>query len=281
VSQKQQPKQAGASARRKPAGAKPAAQGATAASAAKPASTPAPARTKARRRSGPALLELDGLTVGYTRSPVCAPVTVSVAAGEAVCLVGANGAGKSTVLRAVAGLLEPLGGEVRLGGAVVDERTVDFRRQVACVFDEDAWFAELSVAEHLELVARGHGVRDVVAVVDAELAAQRLSEHADELPTALSSGQRRRLLLAAALVRPRALLLLDEPEQRLDPTGRDTLLERLKAERDAGTAMLLATHDTVLLRGLADRAVVIDDSVCRVVDAEEAARLVTEPGAGA
>jgi len=267
VSQKQQPKQAGASARRKPAGA---------------ATASAPARTKPRRKSsGPALLELDGLTVGYTKSPVCAPVTVSVAAGEAVCLVGANGAGKSTVLRAVAGLLEPLGGEVRLRGAVVDERTVDFRRQVACVFDEDAWFAELSVAEHLELVARGHGVRDVVAVVDAELTAQRLSEHADELPTALSSGQRRRLLLAAALVRPRALLLLDEPEQRLDPTGRDTLLERLKAERDAGTAMLLATHDTVLLRGLADRAVVIDDAVCRVVDAEEAARLVTEPGAGA
>ncbi|WP_337060901.1 ABC transporter ATP-binding protein [Kineococcus sp. G2] len=233
---------------------------------------------------GAALLQLDHLVVGYGQ-PVCAPVDVAVGPGEAVCLVGANGAGKSTVLRAAAGLLEPLDGAVRLRGRPVDERTASFRRDVACVFDEDAWFPELSVAEHLELVARGHGVRDAGAVVDAELAAQRLTDAADRLPVSLSSGQKRRLLLAAALVRPRALLLLDEPEQRLDPPGRAALAERLAAERDAGTALLVATHDVVLLRRLADRAVVVDDgpggvsggSTCRVVDADEAAHLVTDP----
>jgi ABC-2 type transport system ATP-binding protein len=226
------------------------------------------------------VLALEGLRVGYGE-PVCAPVTVDVAAGEALCLVGANGAGKSTVLRAVAGLLKPLSGKVTLRGQAVDERSAQFRREVASVFDEDAWFAELSVAEHLELVARGHGVRDVVAVVDAELEAQRLTGAADQLPGSLSSGQKRRLLLAAALVRPRSVLLLDEPEQRLDPTGREALAERLVAERDAGTALVLATHDVVLLRALATRAVVIDDPdvapACRVVDADEAARIVSEP----
>ena len=226
------------------------------------------------------LLALEDLTVGYGQ-PVCAPVGIEIGVGEAVCLVGANGAGKSTVLRAVAGLLEPLGGRVLLRGEAIDERSAQFRRQVACVFDEDAWFAELSVAEHLELVARGHGVRDVEAVVDAELEAQRLTGAADQLPVSLSSGQKRRLLMAAALVRPRALLLLDEPEQRLDPSGREALAVRLAAERDAGTSMLLATHDVVLLRHLADRAVVVDDSPdggrCRVVDAEEAARIVSDP----
>ncbi|WP_432498985.1 ABC transporter ATP-binding protein [Kineococcus auxinigenes] len=234
----------------------------------------------------PVVLELDDLVVGYGR-PVCAPVSVRVAAGEAVCLVGANGAGKSTVLRAAAGLLEPLAGEVRMRGEVVDERRAAFRREVASVFDEDAWFGELSVAEHLELVARGHGVRDAQAVVDAELERQRLTGAADQLPVSLSSGQKRRLLLAAALVRPRALLLLDEPEQRLDPPGREALAERLAAERDAGTALLVATHDVVLLRRLADRAVVVDDApagegagaaaACRVVDAQEAARVVSAP----
>ncbi|MFD0483369.1 ATP-binding cassette domain-containing protein [Kineococcus sp. GCM10028916] len=226
------------------------------------------------------VLALEGLRVGYGE-PVCAPVTVDVAAGEALCLVGANGAGKSTVLRAVAGLLKPLSGKVTLRGQAVDERSAQFRREVASVFDEDAWFAELSVAEHLELVARGHGVRDVVSVVDAELEAQRLTGAADQLPGSLSSGQKRRLLLAAALVRPRSVLLLDEPEQRLDPTGREALAERLVAERDAGTALVLATHDVVLLRALATRAVVIDDPdvapACRVVDADEAARIVSEP----
>ncbi|WP_432562897.1 ABC transporter ATP-binding protein [Kineococcus sp. SYSU DK003] len=229
-----------------------------------------------RRPTREVVLALTDLVVGYGE-PVCAPVSVDVARGEAVCLVGANGAGKSTVLRAVAGLLEPLRGTVSLHGEPVDERSAEFRRQVACVFDEDAWFAELSVAEHLELVARGHGVRDVVEVVDAELEAQRLTDAVDQLPGSLSSGQKRRLLMAAALVRPRSVLLLDEPEQRLDPTGREALADRLVAERDAGTAMLLATHDVVLLRRLATRAVVVDDDVCRVVDAEEAARIVSEP----
>jgi ABC-2 type transport system ATP-binding protein len=235
---------------------------------------------KKPRPSRQVVLALEDLRVGYGR-PVCAPVTVDVAAGEALCLVGANGAGKSTVLRAVAGLLQPLSGRVTLRGQAVDERSAQFRREVASVFDEDAWFAELSVAEHLELVARGHGVRDVVEVVDAELAAQRLTGAADQLPESLSSGQKRRLLLAAALVRPRSVLLLDEPEQRLDPTGREALAERLVAERDAGTALVLATHDVVLLRALATRAVVVDDPdvapVCRVVDADEAARIVSEP----
>ncbi len=227
---------------------------------------------------------MERLLVGYG-DPVCAPVTVDVARGEALCLVGANGAGKSTVLRAVAGLLEPLDGTVRLHGEPVDERSVRFRREVACVFDEDAWFAELSVAEHLELVARGHGVRDVVEVVDAELEAQRLTDAADQLPTSLSSGQKRRLLLAAALVRPRSVLLLDEPEQRLDPTGREALADRCSRARRRD-ALVLATHDVVLLRRLATRAVVIDDGgdgragaggTCRVVDADEAARIVSDP----
>jgi len=232
--------------------------------------------TKKKKPQRDVVVALSELSVGYG-DPVCAPVTVDVARGEALCLVGANGAGKSTVLRAIAGLLEPLSGKVLLHGEAVDERSVRFRQEVACVFDEDAWFAELSVAEHLELVARGHGVRDVVEVVDAELEAQKLTGAADQLPTSLSSGQKRRLLMAAALVRPRSVLLLDEPEQRLDPTGREALADRLIAERDAGTALVLATHDVVLLRRLATRAVVIDDAVSRVVDAEEAARIVSDP----
>ncbi|WP_345713583.1 ABC transporter ATP-binding protein, partial [Kineococcus glutinatus] len=102
--------------------------------------------------AGP-LLRLEGLSVGYAGAPVCAPVDVGVAPGEAVCLVGANGAGKSTLLRAAAGLLRPLAGRVLLAGEPVDERAAAHRRAVACVFDEDAWFPEVTVVEHLLLVA--------------------------------------------------------------------------------------------------------------------------------
>jgi ABC-type multidrug transport system ATPase subunit len=143
------------------------------------------------------------------------------------------------------------------------------------VLDDDAYFPALTVAEHLYLTARGHGVQGADAVVDELLEEFGLTEHAAALPVALSSGQRRRLLLAAGLVRPRSLLVLDEPEQRLDVAMRDHLAERLVAEKRAGGSVLLATHDPELLRTVADRAVLVADDasrLLRVADAVEALR---------
>ncbi|WP_129339945.1 ABC transporter ATP-binding protein [Cellulomonas endophytica] len=215
-----------------------------------------------------------GLLVGYGGEPVCAPVSFVLPAGRAVALVGANGSGKSTVLRAVLGLLEPAGGTLRVLGEPVDERSVAVRRAVAAVLDDDAWFPALTVAEHLYLTARGHGVLGADGLVAGLLEEFGLADHARSLPVALSSGQRRRLLLAAGFVRPRSLLVLDEPEQRLDAAMRTRLAERLVAEKRAGGAVLLATHDPVLVRAVADRAVVVADDEVRVVPAAEGAALI-------
>jgi ABC-2 type transport system ATP-binding protein len=211
------------------------------------------------------------LLVGYGDRGVCAPVSFNLPEGRALALVGANGAGKSTVLRAIIGLLEPIRGELTVLGAPPDERSVDFRAKVSSVLDDDAYFPALTVAEHLYLTARGHGMlgaKDLVAELLDEFG---LSEHAASLPPALSSGQRRRLLLAAGFVRPRSLLVLDEPEQRLDLRMRGALAERLNAEKEAGGTVLFATHDPVLVREVADRAVYVDDDVSSLLSASDAA----------
>ncbi len=208
----------------------------------------------------PPVVRAVGLTVGYAGAPVCAPVSFTLPAGRILALVGPNGAGKSTVLRAVLGLLAPLSGSVQVLGRAVDERAVAYRAQVASVLDDDAWFPALTVAEHLYLTARGHGVADAEDEVDDLLEEFGLVEQSHSLPTALSSGQRRRLLLAAGLVRPRSLLVLDEPEQRLDVAMRGHLADRLVAEKKAGGSVLLATHDPQLLAAVADRAVLVGDT---------------------
>lgn len=218
------------------------------------------------------------LTVGYGGEPVCAPVTFTLQAGRILALVGANGAGKSTVLRAVLGLLDPVGGRVEVLGKAVDEREERFRARVSSVLDDDAYFPALTVSEHLYLTARGHGVGGADQVVDEALEEFGLTEHARSLPSALSSGQRRRLLLAAGLVRPRSLLVLDEPEQRLDVAMRDALADRLVAEKKSGGAVLLATHDPQLLRAVADRAVLVADDRSRLLSPAEAADAL-RPGA--
>ncbi|WP_353612757.1 energy-coupling factor ABC transporter ATP-binding protein, partial [Streptomyces sp. NRRL S-495] len=115
------------------------------------------------------------------------------------------------------------------------------------------------VREHLLLVAVAHGVADAPGWVSQVLDGRMLTERADALPSALSSGQMQALLLACALVRPRDLLLLDEPEQRLDPDARRHLADLLKAELADGVAVLLVTHHTDLAMDVADRVVVLED----------------------
>ena len=222
------------------------------------------------------LLVAEELSVGHGGTPVCAPVDLRLGPGRALAVVGPNGSGKSTLLRTLVGLLEPLAGTVAFDGAPVDERSAGFRRDVAAVLDDDAFFASLTGREHLLLTARGHGVADPEDVVDAHVAAFGLAERADALPSALSSGQRRRLALAAAFVRPARLLVLDEPERRLDAGMRARLAARLAALRDAGAAVLLASHDAEVVGTVADEVLVVDDDACRLLDPAEAAGRIAE-----
>lgn len=230
-------------------------------------------------RNGPGSIDLlvaEALSVGHGEAPVCAPVDLRLAAGHALAAVGPNGSGKSTLLRTLVGLLEPLAGTVAFDGAPVDERSAAFRRDVAAVLDDDAFFASLTGREHLLLTARGHGVAGPEDVVEAEVAAFGLAERVDALPSALSSGQRRRLALAAAFVRPARLLVLDEPERRLDAGMRARLSTRLAALRNAGTALLVASHDADLVAAVADEVLVIGDDACQLLDPATAAGRIGE-----
>jgi ABC-2 type transport system ATP-binding protein len=233
-------------------------------------------RVPAAKKSGPApvpLLLIDGLQVGYGL-PVCPPVTVNVEPGTVVAVVGANGSGKSTLLRTVVGLLPPLKGRLELLGKAIDDRSRVFRADLAVELGDDAFFPTLTVREHLRLVCFGHGVQDAGAVTEALLEDFGLSERSEALPAALSSGQRRRLLLATVFARPRRLLILDEPEQRLDSSMRDDLTQRLVEEREAGGAVLMATHDPQLVRGAATSVVVISDHHVRVLEADAGADVI-------
>ena len=179
-----------------------------------------------------------------------AGVELDLGAGEAAALVGPNGSGKTTLLRCVVGIDRPDEGEIRLDGRPVDESKAWFRAEVASVLDDVDFFADLSVVEHLELLAYAHGVSDADVATEL-LAALGLESARDQLPVTLSSGQRRRLALASCFVRPRRLIVLDEPEQRLDTAGRAWLAEKLTAEKAAGRAVLLASHDPQLVAAVA------------------------------
>lgn len=184
---------------------------------------------------------------------------LEVAAGEAVALTGRNGAGKSTVLRCLVGADRPDSGTIQVEGLTVSETNPQIRRDVASVIDDLDFFPDLSVVEHLDLLARAHGVPDPDHAVDEVLREVQLVAQSGQLPPTLSSGERRRLALATAFVRPRKLLILDEPEQRLDVEGVAWLADRLVAERNRGLAIVLASHEPMLVEKVATRVIRLGD----------------------
>ncbi|MFI0355367.1 heme ABC exporter ATP-binding protein CcmA [Actinomadura sp. 9N407] len=177
--------------------------------------------------------------------PVLRGVDLTVAAGDVVAVVGANGAGKTTLLRCLAGLQRATGSVGVLGRPPVDEP--GFWRDVVMVGDEPAWYPGLTVREHLELMRAVHGPGRLEVAAALELF--ELTGCADRAPTSMSTGQRQRLSLAMALLRPSRVLLLDEPERGLDAAFRERLARLLAEYAADGGAVVMVTHDLRFAEG--------------------------------
>ncbi|MEU8545636.1 ABC transporter ATP-binding protein [Streptomyces roseoverticillatus] len=222
------------------------------------------------------LLRLRGVSRTYGERKALLPLDLDLEPGTCTALFGHNGSGKSTLLRIACGRDEPTSGTARFAGRKISEDDPEVRARVAVVGDTVATYPDLTVREHLELVTVAHAVEDAGAWIDEVLADRRLSGHAQALPGSLSSGQLQSLLLAAALVRPRDLLVLDEPEQRLDPDARVRLAELLNGEKRDGVAVLLATHQPELAETVADRMIALEDG--RVIAEGPPAEVLGELG---
>jgi len=208
--------------------------------------------------SSPVRLVVRGLSKSYAGRRILHDVELEARAGEIVALVGGNGAGKTTLLRCLVGTETPDDGEVLLDGRPYDERDPAVRRRVATVLDDLAWFPDLTAWEHLDLLARAHGDDTNDTIVDDALTALRLDHVGDQVPGTLSSGQRRRLGLATTLVRPFDLVVLDEPEQRLDEAGRAWLAGYLAEATARGATVVMASHDATLVQACGGRIVPIE-----------------------
>jgi ABC-2 type transport system ATP-binding protein len=208
----------------------------------------------------PPLLALTGVSRSFGPRLALCPIDLTLTAGQCAAVLGVNGSGKSTLLRIAAGRDTPTTGQVSYGGRALQEDDLVVRTEIAVVGDLVSAYPDLTVREHLQLVAVAHGAGDRgETLVDQALAECRLDDHGGALPGSLSSGQLQALQLAAVLVRPRRVLVLDEPEQRLDPAARRWLAGLLNTQKQAGAAVLIATHHAELAASVADHVVVLSD----------------------
>lgn len=207
----------------------------------------------------PALLRGAGIHVGYGGEAVLDDVGLALEPGRCLALAGANGSGKSTLLRVCVGRQQPDQGDVFFADAPPRETDAAFRRDVALLLDGADCFPDLTVGEHIRMVATAHCMgADAGPATKRVLAELGLDHRIDAFPDALSAGQRQMLLLASVLVRPARLIVVDEPEQRLDTGARRRLAAVLRAAKANGTAVLLASHDRATVEEAADHVLLLD-----------------------
>ncbi|MGE5749962.1 MAG: amino acid ABC transporter ATP-binding protein [Gemmatimonas sp.] len=216
-------------------------------------------------------LEIKGLEVVRGAQHVLRGVDLNVDAGEIVALMGLSGAGKTTVLRAIAALQPFSAGSIKLGDVALrpgpvppQSRLGALRAKVGMVFQEHALFEHLSVLDNVTLapIHAGRWERErAVKAANEWLESLGVAERSHALPRQLSGGQAQRVAIARALVMEPQLLLMDEPTSALDPARRVTLAETLRKLTAGGRALLISTHDADFARSCADRIVTLADGV--------------------
>lgn len=208
----------------------------------------------------PELVRFEDVGVVRDDSVLLLEASGAVEAGEILALTGPNGAGKTTLLRVLAGLLEATAGRVRVLGRVPDDRDRAFRTALAALIGPPQTARDLTVAEHLRFIAATWGTSAATASAQAE---QLLEELAIEqlgarFPHELSSGQSQLVSLALTFARPSRVLLLDEPEQRLDAHRLGLVSAAVRRRAEAGAAIVLATHSPRLREELAETELALE-----------------------
>jgi spermidine/putrescine ABC transporter ATP-binding subunit len=203
----------------------------------------------------PSLLSIRNVAKTFGRNVVLRDVSLEIAEGEFLTILGESGSGKTTLLRIIAGFESATSGELWMGGERLD-RQPPYRRRVNTVFQHYALFPHLSVEENV-----GYGLR-VAKRPQAEIAQRvadalnkvKMTEYAKKKPSKISGGQQQRVALARALVNRPQLLLLDEPLSALDANLRRQMQVELKSlQREVGIAFVFVTHDQEEAMVMSDR----------------------------
>jgi heme ABC exporter ATP-binding subunit CcmA len=188
------------------------------------------------------LVEARGLTRRYGAVRALDGVDLVLNRRDVFLLLGPNGAGKSTLLRALAGLLRPTKGTIRIAGRELRRDDPDARRAVGLLSHQSLLYDELTLRENLELTATLYDLRNPREQARAALAEQGLDDRADSRPRQLSRGLLQRAALARALLHRPSLLLLDEPFTGLDTPASQRLDAQLRELTANGTTLVIVTH---------------------------------------
>jgi ABC-2 type transport system ATP-binding protein len=210
-----------------------------------------------------AFVSAAGVSVAVDSEMLLAPVSFDLDAGETLAVVGSNGSGKTTLLRVLAGLTSPTAGVVMVAGDAPDDRKPAFRGRVAALLGLPPLARDLTLREHMVLVGAswGYTVDQAKERADELLDEFGITRLRSRFPHELSSGQAQLFALALTFSRPFEILLLDEPEQRLDLDRLSVVGGVLRRLADRGITIIMASHSRALVEQVTDRVLDITEAV--------------------
>jgi len=212
-----------------------------------------------------AIVQLRDVTGGYSRKPVLHDLSFEIGESELVGLIGLNGAGKSTTIKHIIGLMNPHSGEIRVNGVTFSEDPETYRKSFSYIPETPILYEELTLREHLELTAMAYGLeQDVFEARSAALLKEFMMEKRLKwFPSHFSKGMRQKVMIMCAFLVNPQLYIIDEPFVGLDPIGIKSLLEQMTQRKADGASVLMSTHILSTAEKYCDRIILLHEGRLR------------------
>jgi ABC-2 type transport system ATP-binding protein len=211
------------------------------------------------------LLAIEHLVGGYTRNPVLKDVSFEINEGELVGLIGLNGAGKSTTIKHIIGLMEPHQGDIKINGLTFTKEKEAYRRLFTYIPETPLLYDELTLEEHLKLTAMAYGLDEETYKerVHPLLTEFRMESRLKWFPAHFSKGMKQKVMIMCAFLIQPALYIVDEPFVGLDPLGIQSLLDLMKKMKNNGAGILMSTHILATAEKYCDQFVILHEGKVR------------------
>ena len=207
------------------------------------------------------VLKIENLSGGYNRKKIIENINIEIPKGSITALIGLNGAGKSTTIKHILGLLRPMDGEIKVNGITIRENNEKYRKSISYIPESPVLYDELTLEEHINLTAMAYGLnmKEAWHKADVLLKLFKLSDKKKFFPVHFSKGMKQKVMIICSFLVEPNLYIIDEPFLGLDPIAINDLINLMCEKRDNGASILMSTHILATAEKYCDNFIIIHE----------------------
>lgn len=207
------------------------------------------------------VLKIENLSGGYNRKKIIENINIEIPKGSITALIGLNGAGKSTTIKHILGLLHPMDGEIKVNGITIRENNEKYRKSISYIPESPVLYDELTLEEHINLTAMAYGLnmKEAWEKADVLLKLFKLSDKKKFFPVHFSKGMKQKVMIICSFLVEPNLYIIDEPFLGLDPIAINDLINLMCEKRDNGASILMSTHILATAEKYCDNFIIIHE----------------------